>query len=98
MPIHQLLGGNDTVVSAYASAVTWPTLGEYERHIKLCRDIGFTANKLHRWGDVKRDIELSRALRKWVGPGADLMFDGSAGWGYVDALEVGLALQDEGFL
>ncbi len=98
MPIHQLLGGNATKVPAYASTVTWPTLDDYERHIKLCRDQGFTAFKLHAWGDVKRDIELSRALRRWVGPDADLMFDGSAGWDYVDALKVGLALQDEGFL
>ncbi|RUT29264.1 racemase [Arsenicitalea aurantiaca] len=98
MPIYQMLGGNERVVPAYASTVTWDTLEEYERHIKLCRDIGFTAFKLHAWGDVKRDIDLSRALRRWVGPDADLMFDGSAGWDYVDSLEVGLALQDEGFL
>ena len=98
MPVYQLLGGNDTVVPAYASTVTWPTLGEYERYIKMCMDLGFKGFKLHAWGDVKRDIELSRALRKWTGPDADLMFDGSAGWDYVDALEVGLALQDEGFL
>ena len=98
MPIYQLLGGNDTKVPAYASTVTWPTLAEYERYIKMCRDIGFKAFKLHAWGDVKRDIELSTKLRQWVGPDADLMFDGSAGWDYVDALEVGLALQDLGFL
>jgi L-alanine-DL-glutamate epimerase-like enolase superfamily enzyme len=97
MPIHQMLGGNDRVVPAYASTVTWGTEAEYERHIKLCRDLGFTAFKLHAWGDVRRDIALSRALRRWVGPEAVLMFDGSAGWDYVDALEVGLALQDEGF-
>lgn len=98
LPIHQLLGGNATRVPAYASTVTWPRLEDYERHIKHCRDVGFTAFKLHAWGDVKRDIELSRALRRWVGPDADLMFDGSAGWDYVDALKMGLALQDEGFL
>ncbi|WP_323765830.1 enolase C-terminal domain-like protein [Marinovum sp.] len=98
LPIYQMLGGADPVVPAYASTVTWPTLEDYERHIKLCMDAGFTAFKLHAWGDVKRDIELSRALRRWTGPEADLMFDGSAGWDYVDALKVGLALQDEGFL
>ena len=98
MPVYQLLGGNDTKVPAYASTVTWPTLGEYERYIKMCRDLGFKAFKLHAWGDVKRDIELSTKLREWVGPDADLMFDGSAGWDYVDALQVGLALQDLGFL
>ena len=98
MPIYQMLGGNDRMVPAYASTVTWPTMDEYERYIKMSRDLGFTAFKLHAWGDVKRDIELSTNLRKWVGPDADLMFDGSAGWDYVDALEVGLALQDLGFL
>jgi L-alanine-DL-glutamate epimerase-like enolase superfamily enzyme len=98
MPIYQMLGGHDRKVPAYASTVTWPTLEDYERYIKLCMDLGFTAFKLHAWGDVKRDIALSRALRRWTGPDADLMFDGSAGWDYVDAIEVGLALQDEGFL
>jgi L-alanine-DL-glutamate epimerase-like enolase superfamily enzyme len=98
MPIYQMLGGDDRVVPAYASTVTWPTMAEYERHIKLSRDLGFTAFKLHAWGDVRRDIELSTNLRKWVGPDADLMFDGSAGWDYVNALEFGKAIQDLGFL
>ena len=98
MPIYQMLGGNERVVPAYASTVTWPTMDEYERYIKMSRDIGFTAFKLHAWGDVKRDIELSANLRKWVGPDAELMFDGSAGWDYVDALEFGKAIQDLGFL
>lgn len=98
MPIYQMLGGNDRVVPAYASTVTWPTMDEYERYIKMSRDLGFTAFKLHAWGDVKRDIELSTNLRKWVGPDADLMFDGSAGWDYVEALEFGKAIQDLGFL
>lgn len=98
MPIYQMLGGNERVVPAYASTVTWPTMEEYERYIKMSRDLGFTAFKLHAWGDVKRDIELSTNLRKWVGPDADLMFDGSAGWDYVQALEFGKAIQDLGFL
>ena len=78
MPIYQMLGGHDPKIPAYASTVTWPTLEDYERHIKLCRDLGFKAYKLHAWGDVRRDIELSTKLREWVGPDADLMFDGSA--------------------
>ena len=99
MPIYQLLGGDDRVVPAYASTVTWPTMDEYERYIKMSRDVGFKAFKLHAWGGpVKRDIELCKNLRKWVGPDADLMFDGSAGWDYVNALEFGKAIQDLGFL
>ena len=99
MPIYQMLGGDDRVVPAYASTVTWPTMDEFERYIKLSRDVGFKAFKLHAWGGpVKRDIELCKNLRKWVGDDADLMFDGSAGWDYVNALEFGKAIQDLGFL
>ena len=98
LPIYQMLGGYDAKVPAYASTVTWPTLAEYERYIKMSRDVGFKAFKLHAWGDVRRDKELSIKLREWVGPDADLMFDGSAGWDYIDALEVGKVLQDQGFL
>lgn len=98
MPLYQLLGGYDPKVPAYASTVTWATMDEYERHIKICKDVGFKAFKLHAWGDVEQDILLSKNLRKWVGDDADLMFDGSAGWDYVDSLKVGEALQDFGFL
>jgi len=99
MPIYQMLGGDNRVVPAYASTVTWPTMDEFERYIKMSRDIGFKAFKLHAWGGpVKRDIELCKNLRKWVGDDADLMFDGSAGWDYVNALEFGKAIQDLGFL
>ncbi|WP_439601337.1 enolase C-terminal domain-like protein [Devosia sp.] len=99
MPIYQMLGGDNRVVPAYASTVTWPTMDEYERYIKMSRDVGFKAFKLHAWGGpVKRDIELCKNLRQWVGPDADLMFDGSAGWDYVNALEFGKAIQDLGFL
>ena len=97
MPIYMLLGGCRRSIPAYASTSTWPDLATYERNIKACRDIGFTAYKLHAWGVVKDDIELIRALRRWIGPDAPLMFDGSAGWDYADALVVGKALQDEGY-
>ena len=64
MPIYQLLGGHNRVVPAYASTVTWPTMDEYERYIKMSRDVGFKAFKLHAWGDVKRDIgQISFGLR-----------------------------------
>ena len=98
LPIHVLLGGGRKQIPAYASTATWSDLDTYERNIKTCHDIGFSAFKLHAWGDVKDDIRLIRALRQWVGPDAPLMFDGSAGWDYVDAVTVGKALQDEGYL
>ncbi len=98
LPLWQLLGGHDPHVPAYASTVTWESMDEYERRIKQCRDVGFTSFKLHAWGDAKQDALLCRNLRKWVGPDADLMFDGSAGWDYVTSLKFGRVLEAEGFL
>ncbi len=98
LPLYQLLGGYEAQVPAYASTVTWDTMDEYEQHIKACIDQGFTAFKLHAWGDVKADVRLSQNLRRWAGDDADLMFDGSAGWDYVDALRVGRALEGAEFL
>lgn len=97
MPLYQLLGGNDNKVPAYASTVTWDTMEEYERHIKECIDEGFTAFKLHAWGDAKEDARLSRNLRKWTGPDAVLMFDGSAGWDLTTSLSFGRVLEGEAF-
>lgn len=98
MPLWQMLGGWNPDVRVYASTVTWNTMTEYERHIKHCIDVGFTAFKLHAWGDAKEDAALSRNLRKWTGPDAELMFDGSAGWDYVTSMKFGRVLEGENFL
>lgn len=98
LPVWQLLGGYDPRIPAYASTVTWDTMAEYERHIKESLDEGFVAFKLHAWGDARQDAKLAHNLRRWAGDEADLMFDGSAGWDYVTALEFGRVLEDAGFL
>ena len=98
MPVYQMLGGIEPKIPAYASTVTWDTMDEYERYIKDCIDEGFFAFKLHAWGDAKRDAELCANLRRWTGPDADLMFDGSAGWDLITSLQFGRVLQDQGFL
>ena len=97
MPLWRMMGGYDPRVPVYASTVTWDTMDEYERHIKECMDEGFTAFKLHAWGDAKEDARLSRNLRAWTGPDAVLMFDGSAGWDYGTSLWFGRVLEDAGF-
>jgi L-alanine-DL-glutamate epimerase-like enolase superfamily enzyme len=97
LPIYQMLGGGDPRVQAYASTVTWNTMEEYERHIKECRDEGFTAFKLHAWGDEKEDARLCRNLRRWTGEDATLMFDGSAGWDLTTSLRFGRVLEECGF-
>jgi L-alanine-DL-glutamate epimerase-like enolase superfamily enzyme len=97
LPLYQLIGGNDPKIPVYASTVTWNTMDEYERHIKECADEGFTAFKLHAWGDEKDDAKLCRNLRKWSGDDAALMFDGSAGWDLTTSLRFGRVLEEAGF-
>ena len=97
LPLYQMVGGNDPKVPVYASTVTWDTMDEYERHIKECLDEGFTAIKLHAWGDEKEDARLCRNLRTWTGDDATLMFDGSAGWDLDTSLRFGRVLEEAGF-
>jgi L-alanine-DL-glutamate epimerase-like enolase superfamily enzyme len=97
MPVYKMIGGNSNRVPAYASTVTWDTMEEYERHIKECVDEGFTAFKLHAWGDAHQDALLCRNLRRWTGDNAVLTFDGSAGWDFVTSLWFGRVLEECGF-
>jgi L-alanine-DL-glutamate epimerase-like enolase superfamily enzyme len=94
LPLYQMIGGVDPRVQVYASTVTWNTMDEYERHIKQCIEEGFTAFKLHAWGDAKEDARLCRNLRRWTGDQATLMFDGSAGWDLTTALSFGRVLEE----
>jgi L-alanine-DL-glutamate epimerase-like enolase superfamily enzyme len=98
LPLYKLIGGYRDRIPAYASTVTFESIEEYIDVADQCLDYGFTAIKLHAWGDVRRDAALGQELRKHVGPGIPLMYDGSAGFDYVDALYLGQALQEAGFL
>lgn len=98
LPLWQMLGGNDPRVPAYASTVTWDTMAEYEQHIQECVAEGFFAFKLHASGNPSWDADLAHSLRRWVGPGPDLMFDASGGWDYATSLWFGRVLEEAGYL
>jgi L-alanine-DL-glutamate epimerase-like enolase superfamily enzyme len=55
---------------------------------------GFTAIKLHPWGDPDRDIELCRAVRQQLGDKIDLMIDPMGLYDRQGALKVGRSLDD----
>ena len=55
--------------------------------------MGFTAYKLHPWGDPSRDIEACSAVRTAVGDGMVLMSDPVGGYTQQQALRVGRALE-----
>lgn len=97
VPLYQLLGGYRDHLPAYASTVTFGSIEEYLEVAEQCLELGYPAIKLHAWGDARRDAELARKLRQHVGDSVDLMYDGSAGFDYHDALYLGQALEDAGF-
>ncbi len=97
LPLFELLGAARRRIPAYASTTTFHSIAEYLDIADQCLERGFTAIKLHAFGDVRRDSRLALALREHVGDDVDLMYDGSAGFDLHDAVRLGHALSDSGF-
>jgi L-alanine-DL-glutamate epimerase-like enolase superfamily enzyme len=98
LPVWQLLGGYRTSIPAYASTSTFATTEEFLDVADQCLELGYSAIKLHAWGDARRDAELCAALRAHVGDAVPLMYDGSAAFDLPDAVYLGRALADAGYL
>ncbi|MDQ1578004.1 MAG: hypothetical protein QOE21_691, partial [Microbacteriaceae bacterium] len=97
-PVWQLLGGYRESIPAYASTSTFETTEEFLHVADQCLELGYTAIKLHAWGDARRDAKLCEALRAHVGDSVPLMYDGSAGFDLPDAVYLGRALGDLDYL
>ncbi|MEU6263607.1 enolase C-terminal domain-like protein [Saccharopolyspora shandongensis] len=97
LPVHQLLGTFRDAIPAYASTVTFSCVEEYLDVADQCIEAGYTAIKLHAWGDPRADAELCHKLRTHVGDTYPLMYDGSAGFDFTDALYLGHALSEAGY-
>lgn len=98
LPLYQLLGGYRTAIPAYASTVTFGSIEEFLDVADQCLGLGYPAIKLHAWGDARKDAALCLALRKHVGDEIPLMYDGSAGFDLADAIYLGHALSEAGYL
>lgn len=98
IPVYQLLGSYRESLPAYASTVTFGSIEEYLDVADQCLELGYTAIKLHAWGDARRDARLAEALREHVGPDVPLMYDGSAGFDLLDATYLGKALSAADYL
>lgn len=98
LPLYRLFGGFRDAIPAYASTVTFGSVEAYLDVADQCLALGYPAVKLHAWGDARRDAALCEALRAHVGDEVPLMYDGSAGFDFQDALYLGKALEHAGFL
>ncbi|MDP6667327.1 MAG: enolase C-terminal domain-like protein [Dehalococcoidia bacterium] len=83
----------------------------YADFAEQCNELGYNAFKLHVWGydhsdthgakggTVQRDVDTMHAVGQRVGSKMDLMLDGSCAYRtFHDALTVGRALDEEGFM
>jgi L-alanine-DL-glutamate epimerase-like enolase superfamily enzyme len=98
VPTYELLGGFRTSIPAYASTATFGSIEEYLDVADQCLALGYPAIKLHAWGDARRDAKLAERLRAHVGDEVPLMYDGSAGFDLADAVYLGRALGNAGYL
>ena len=97
VPLYRLLGGYQERVRAYASTRTSENIETFIELSESLVERGFTAIKLHSWGEPDRDIELCRAIRKTVGDGIDLMIDPMGLYDRQSALRVGRVIDELNF-
>jgi len=98
VPAYMAMGGHKTRAKAYASTVTMDSLDDYLRLADRCLQRGYKAIKLHVWGRIGDDIHLVRKMRQHVGPGVELMLDGSAGYTLEESIRLGRAMEEADYL
>jgi L-alanine-DL-glutamate epimerase-like enolase superfamily enzyme len=98
LPILHLLGGYRTKVPAYASSLVLPSPDHYIEEAIKAKERGYRGYKLHPIGDPKIDVKTCAAVRAAVGNEMDLMLDPVGIYNYEQALFVGRALEELGYL
>ena len=98
-PVHALLGTHRLEIPVYG---TYPprheTTDGYVREAEEIKARGFTAYKIHPGVMGTRDVvRMVAAVRQAVGDDMTLMLDPNAGYDFRKALEIGRALDDNGF-
>jgi L-alanine-DL-glutamate epimerase-like enolase superfamily enzyme len=101
VPCYQLLGCRQKSLPSYAISAEDFFVKSASEYVDLAQRYvaeGFRACKFHMWGDPDRDIAACRAVRRAVGDGVDLMLDPTSRYSRSDALRVGHAIEELGFI
>jgi L-alanine-DL-glutamate epimerase-like enolase superfamily enzyme len=103
LPIYQILGACRHRVLAYASTQHHETLEQFVDEVKVCKTQGFKAYKIHPPSpngghDYRLDIAVAKAVREAAGPDFTLMIDPVGVYTREEAIKVGRAIQDLGYV
>ena len=108
LPIYKILGGAKDRVLAYASSVHLPNVEDFAQDALKAKAAGFRAYKIHPGGGQRKSggqipaylghIEEIKTVRKAVGDDFTLLFDPVQQYNYFEALRVGRALDECGYV
>lgn len=98
LPIHRLLGTFRSAIPAYASSAVLPSADAYAEEVVRFRDTGWAAYKIHPPGPPAADIAVCQAVRRAVGDDYTLMLDSTWSYDFPQAMRVGRAIEELGFL
>lgn len=98
MPLYRFLGGGRSSIGAYASSQILDGRQAYAGEAQQFKADGWKAYKIHPPQDPAEDIRVCEAVRKAVGDDYTLMLDSTWSYRYPDALRVGRAVEEMGFL
>ncbi|MCC7417488.1 MAG: hypothetical protein IT176_10145 [Acidobacteria bacterium] len=101
VPAYQLLGCRRRSLPAYVISAEEFAFRSPSQFVELAQRYvaaGFHACKFHLWGEAARDIAACRAIREAVGDDVALMLDPASRYGRDDALRVGRAIAELGFV
>jgi len=97
LSISQLLGRMRDAVPIYQTAGDGP-VELYMEHVDAGRELGIRAYKPHSYKGGDADIPIMGKLREYVGDDYDLMLDPVCSYTFREAVNVGNALEDLGFV
>ena len=103
LPVYRILGAYRDKVKAYASSQHHATIEEFVSEVKVVKEQGFTAYKIHPPSpngghDYKLDIEVIKAVRKAAGDDFTLLHDPVGVYTREEAFKVGRVLQDQAYV
>ncbi len=98
MPIHRLLGTSRASLPAYASSAVLPSAQAYIEEAKSFRERGWRAYKIHPPQNPTEDIKVCAAVRAAMGDDFTLMLDSTWAYDYTEAVRVGRAVEEMGYL